>query len=392
MNGSETSTPRTEPSSPTRSASRSEVSPKPQPRSRTRSPGCGGFAAIANSPWAPSAAPVRSRYLTKRSKSGPLQASVASALSGATDDIGSSYAEATLPQSLFAVRVRAPARDLAVPQLEEPGHLIDPRLAAVLFPAPATPDQRHGPAATPLQPFLVELLQLDRLLHPTRLPGRPEPRRLASLPQPAPRVQFHVRVENCDEGIEVPLVESADELADGIGQSAPSGAVALLVLLARSAPAGVVAADFVVLVFDHGLDRFEAAAVRPGGLRGSDIDGAGAAPRGDLLQGRGLVLQGPAGVGEGRRLAAAVGGCHGSHLLGLDFDLGAEDQFRELVPDRVHQLLEHLEALVFVGDEGVDLGEAAEVDPFPHVVHVEEVFAPAVVDHLQQDRALEEAH
>src|SRR4051794_34508737 len=156
MNGSETSTPSTEPSSPTSSARRSEVSPKPQPRSRTRLPGRGGFAAIASSPWAPSAAPVRSRYLTKRSKSGPLQASVASALSGATDDIGSSYAEATVPQGLFGFLVRAPAQVLATPQLKDPGHLIDPRLAAVLFPAPATADQRHGAAATPLQSFLVE--------------------------------------------------------------------------------------------------------------------------------------------------------------------------------------------------------------------------------------------
>src|SRR4051812_26098403 len=264
MNGSETSIPSTEPSSPTSSASRSEVSPKPQPRSRTRSPRYGGFASIASSPWAPSAAPVRSRYLTKRSKSGPLQASVASALSGATDDIGSSYAEATVPQGLFSVLVRAPASNAPIAEPEQPRHLVDPRLAAVL-PAPATPDQRHGAAATPLKSFLVELLQLDRLLHPARLPRRPDPRRLASLPQPAPRVELDLRVENRDKRIQIALVESADELADGIGQGAPSGAVALLVLLARSTPAGVVAADFVVLVFDHGLDRFEAAAVRPGG-------------------------------------------------------------------------------------------------------------------------------
>ena len=39
----------------------------------------------------------------------------------------------------------------------------------------------------------------------------------------------------------------------------PSGAVALLVLLPAAAPAGVVAADFVVLVVDHGLDHLGAA-------------------------------------------------------------------------------------------------------------------------------------
>src|SRR4051812_47672174 len=387
MNGSETSIPSTEPSSPTSSASRSEVSPKPQPRSRTRAPARGGFASIASSPWVPSAAPVRSRYLTKRSKSGPLQASVASALSGATGDIASSYAEATVPQGLFAVLVWPPASNPPIPELEQPRHLFIAGVGAVHFPMPGSRDQGHRSVR-----LLVELVENDGLLGSSRLLRRPDASGLHPLPQPAPCVQLHVRVENLGKGIEVLLVESTDELADWIGQGAPSGAVALLVLLARSAPAGVVAAEFVVVVFDHGLDRFEAAAVRSGGLGGSDVDGTGAAPRSDLLQRRGLVLEGPAGVGEGRRLTAAVGRRHGTRLAGLDFDLGAEDQFRELVPDRVHQLLEHLEALVFVGDEGIDLGEAAEVDPFAHVVHVEEVFAPAVVDHLQQDRALEEAH
>src|SRR3954452_23771571 len=125
-----------------------------------------------------------------------------------------------------------------------------------------------------------------------------------------------------------------------------SGAVALLVLLARATPAGVVAADVLLVVFDDRLDRFEAAAVRAGGLRGRYVDGAGAACGGDLLQRRGLVLQGAAGVGEGRRLAGAVGRRDGACFVGLDFDLGSEDQFRELVPDRVQQLFEHLEALV----------------------------------------------
>src|SRR5690242_9207291 len=84
MNGAETSTPRAEPPGPTSSASRWVVSPKPQPMSIARSPGRGGFDAIATSPWAPSPPVVRSRYLRKTSKRGPLQASVASAFSGAT--------------------------------------------------------------------------------------------------------------------------------------------------------------------------------------------------------------------------------------------------------------------------------------------------------------------
>jgi hypothetical protein len=47
-----------------------------------------------------------------------------------------------------------------------------------------------------------------------------------------------------------------------------------------------------------------------------------------------------------------------------------EDHPRELPPDGVHELLEHREALVLVGDERVDLGKATEVDPLPQVVHL----------------------
>ena len=51
-----------------------------------------------------------------------------------------------------------------------------------------------------------------------------------------------------------------------------------------------------------------------------------------------------------------------------------------------------VEALVLVGHEGVDLGEAAEVDALAQVVHVVQVLAPALVDDLEQHEALERAH
>src|SRR4051812_15136699 len=297
--------------------------------SRARSPGCGGLARIATSPWAPRPSVVSSRYLTKRSKSGPLQASVVSTLSGATDDMETIVApprrsakpagEVPLPQRLLAILVGAPAEDLVVAQLERPGHFLGARFAAVLFPPPAAPDQGDGAAAAPLQPFLVELLQLNRLLHAARLPRRPDPRRLSPPPQPATGMQLDLRVKHRHEGIQVALVEGADELADGIGHAAPSGAVALLVLLARPTPTGVVAADFVVLVLDHRLAPLAVAG--GGGARGSDVRSGGAAGGDDFAQSRGLFLHRPAGVRERALFAAAVGGRDGARRFGLDFDL-----------------------------------------------------------------------
>ena len=61
-------------------------------------------------------------------------------------------------------------------------------------------------------------------------------------------------------------------------------------------------------------------------------------------------------------------------------------------PDAVHQVAEEREGLVLVGDQRVDLGEAAQVDALAQVVHVEQVLAPAFVDDLQQQEALERAH
>ena len=59
---------------------------------------------------------------------------------------------------------------------------------------------------------------------------------------------------------------------------------------------------------------------------------------------------------------------------------------------RVHQVGEERERLVLVGDDRLDLGEPAQVDALAQVVHVVEVLAPAGVDDLQQQVALERAH
>src|SRR4051794_40652033 len=171
-----------------------------------------------------------------------------------------------------------------------------------------------------------------------------------------------------------------------------SGPMALLVLLAGPAPAGIVAPDLLVVGLDD-RDRVLAGAIAAlrhvrraaGGRLRRRCDRR--ARRRGLGQRRGL-LGAAAGVRDAgrrpRRLGLEVGR--------LDGDLDVEDDAGELLPDRVHELAEHLEALVLVGDERVDLGEPAKVDPLAEVVHLVEVLAPAVVDDLQQDLALEEAH
>src|SRR3954451_4421351 len=163
------------------------------------------------------------------------------------------------------------------------------------------------------------------------------------------------------------------------------GPVALLELLARAAPARVVAADLLVLVDDallddRGLDR----------LVGVD---AVAVP----AVGAGLVVERAARVGERRAAGGAPGAVGGPErlalaVLALHLDLDVVDHPREVRPDRVHEVLEEREALVLVRHERVDLGEAAEVDALAQVVHVVEVLAPALVDDLEQQVALQSAH
>src|SRR4051794_22940142 len=182
--------------------------------------------------------------------------------------------------------------------------------------------------------------------------------------------------------------------------TAPSGAVALFKFLARPAPARVVAPDLLGRLDPPLLDRrgdlvrrLHRVAVR------ADAGRAGAARR----LGERARLRGPdaAGVGDlaGARRAAARRDARprlvllrGLAVLALDLDLDVVDHPREVRPDGVHQVGEELERLVLVGDDRLDLGEPAEVDALAQVVHVVEVLAPAVVDDLQQQVALEHPH
>src|SRR3954447_24075501 len=180
----------------------------------------------------------------------------------------------------------------------------------------------------------------------------------------------------------------------------PSGAVALFKFLARPAPARVVAPDLLGRLDPPLLDRRGDLVRRlhPAAVR-ADPGRAGAARR----RGERARLRGPdaAGVRDlaGARRAAARRDARPRlvllrrlAVLALDLDLDVEDHPREVRPDGVHQVGEQLERLVLVGDDRLDLGEPAQVDPLAQVVHVVEVLAPAVVDDLQDQEPLERAH
>src|SRR4051812_1411993 len=169
-------------------------------------------------------------------------------------------------------------------------------------------------------------------------------------------------------------------------QRRASGAVALLELLPRAAPAGVVAPELVVLV-DPALlhDRH---LVRPVGVDAVALPAVRA----------GLVVEGPARVLQGaepRLLRRAGRPALRRPLVAvrrLDLDLDVVDHPREVGPDGVHQVFEERERLVLVGDERLDLGEPAQVDALAQVVHVVQMLAPALVDELEQQIALQRAH
>src|SRR4051794_13850133 len=112
--------------------------------------------------------------------------------------------------------------------------------------------------------------------------------------------------------------------------------MALLVLLARAAPAGVVAADLVVIALDHrlgnvGTGAATVAAPRGGGIRQLRPGRSATSRRRDLRQRRGLCFQSAARIVERARLLRRR-----KRLLRLrrgDVDLHVEDQSAELLPD-----------------------------------------------------------
>src|SRR6187551_3164504 len=135
---------------------------------------------------------------------------------------------------------------------------------------PGPLDQRQRPATARLGVVLEQLLDRDRLLHPPRRPRRPNPSSIPALAQTLHRVKLNLRIEHRNEPIQIPLVEGADELTYRIVAQGALRTVALLVLLARPSPAGIVAADVVVLILDHGLD--DLAAPAPDSGTGADFD------------------------------------------------------------------------------------------------------------------------
>src|SRR5687768_9322522 len=130
--------------------------------------------------------------------------------------------------------------------------------------------------------------------------------------------------------------------------------MALLELLARAAPARVVPADLVLVGDASRLDllrRLRRGVGRiPGGLRHArrhrpSGDGRrGGLERARLVRGRAARVVESAGAAG--TPAAADRPLLAVAVLALDLDLDVEDVPRELLPDVVHQLGEHLEALV----------------------------------------------
>src|SRR5262245_21117608 len=172
------------------------------------------------------------------------------------------------------------------------------------------------------------------------------------------------------------------------GVRAPLGAVALLVLLARPAGARVVAAD---LLADHAL------AGRDGGRGRGGAAGGHAGP--GRLRSRLAAARRADGVGAGDRLVLvreavavpAVAARPGLELalLGLLLDLDPEQVADDLLLDHRRQLLEHPVALGPVLGERVLLRHGAQVDAVAQVLHRLEVLAPADVDHLEDEVALD---
>src|SRR2546421_3545704 len=160
--------------------------------------------------------------------------------------------------------------------------------------------------------------------------------------------------------------------------STPSGAVALLELLAAATPTRIVAPDLVLLVDDALLHRGHLLlGVVEVGHFGSAHGAAGG--RGGGCQRARADRAASARVGHAARACRAARGGEGfprsAAVIALDVDLHVEDHSRVVAPDAVHEVAEEGEGLVLIGHERVDLSKAAQVDALPQVVHVEEGLA-----------------
>src|SRR5688500_12662794 len=185
-------------------------------------------------------------------------------------------------------------------------------------------------------------------------------------------------------------------VATGVAGSALR-AVTLLELLARAAGARVVAPDAVEVGGDALSRRDRRRRTPRPARRGARAQRAGArggrcaaAARGAdrVRAGDRIVLVRepavPAAV-RARRRRFEVG------LLG-PVDLDTKQVADDLVLDDRSELLEHLVALGAVLRERILLRHGAQVDPVAHVLHGLEVLAPAQVDDLQDEVALDLAH
>ena len=161
----------------------------------------------------------------------------------------------------------------------------------------------------------------------------------------------------------------------------PSGAVAALELLAGAAPAGVVAADVAVIVDDLALRRRlrERRRLRPQtlGLRG---------PRPP----RSRPPRPPCRARTGDSTRCCSTGCSSAASSGASSTWKSVSD--DLLADEAAELLEHRVPLAAVLDERVLLRHRAEMDALAEVVHRLEVLAPACVDDLEDDEALDLAH
>src|SRR5579871_5124598 len=162
------------------------------------------------------------------------------------------------------------------------------------------------------------------------------------------------------------------------------GAVALLVLLAAAAGAGVVAAHLLPLAA-HGLD-LRRRLLRRGGVREA---------KARRLRPALAALE----IGDRRRQPEVLGGCpvhrdprRGARRRALHLHLHAQELLDDVGLHAPHHLLEDLEALLLVLLERVELAVAAQPDALLEVLHREQVLAPETVEGLEHDETLEVAH